>query len=165
MDTAPPLSDRRRWAAVTVGLLLLGAVMVWNFSRVAGNLARSASVRNVTDQSLRIVPIGMSPDGPVPLPLEGSDSRGTLMVAPDETLVFRHVPDVATFCWLLVVPPQGPMRLMDTHTDRARCKRGLPPSTSWWHPSAEYFIGPRLEELPPAPPELVRIGESAPARP
>jgi len=95
----------------------------------------------------------------VPLPLEPSHPQGYLTVAPGETDVFRYVPGVATFCWLLIVPPQGPMRIKDSQADRESCKPGVPVSMGGFHPAAEYFIEGQLEDLPPAPPELVRAGE------
>ena len=51
------------------------------------------------------------------------------------------------------------MRIKDTQADRESCKPGVPVSMGGWHPAAEYFIEGQLEELPPAPPELVRAGE------
>lgn len=152
--------DRRLWLAIVgVCLLFLGPASAYVFVRVARNLARSASVKNVSGQSLRVVPLGLSPDGPVPLPLEPSHPQGYLTVAPGETDVFRYVPGVATFCWLLIVPPQGPMRIKDSQADRESCKPGVPVSMGGFHPAAEYFIEGQLEDLPPAPPELVRAGE------
>jgi hypothetical protein len=142
-----------------MGLLALGALVAFALVSTARYLATSVSISNRTEQPLRIVPVGMSPEGPVPLPLKPSEPRTLPTISPGGTLVFHYMPGVANFCWLLIVPPQGPMRITDSHAARGDCKPGVTPSSPWGPPAAEYFISSPLEELPLAPPEFVRMGE------